>query len=97
MMKIHLIIVLISIIMILSIQSAVSDVVVPSASPTNTEKATAPVKDNTKKGSSSWSEWAKNKISGIENIFTSPSSSGLKEAPQNSPTPKSASETTVKI
>ncbi|KAK8511113.1 hypothetical protein V6N13_013526 [Hibiscus sabdariffa] len=83
--------------MILSIRSTAGDITVPSASPTDVEKASAPVKGNTKKGSLSWTDWAKNKISGIENIFTSPSSSGSKEAPQNSPTPKSAPETTVKI
>ncbi|KAK8507307.1 hypothetical protein V6N13_070092 [Hibiscus sabdariffa] len=75
-----------------------SDVMVPSTSLTDVEKAVAPVKDNMKKGSSSWTDWAKNKISGIENIFTSSSSSlGSKEAPQNSPSPKSTPETTVKI
>ncbi|XP_039007249.1 uncharacterized protein LOC120134948 [Hibiscus syriacus] len=114
MTKIALVLLLISMLMILSVQSASGIVTVSHASIADVEKvsgplkvaagpvvdAAAPVADaagpaaDSKEKSSSWIDWTKDKISGIEssvgNLFSSSSSSssGSASAPAPATKPK---------
>ncbi|KAK8984245.1 hypothetical protein V6N11_029562 [Hibiscus sabdariffa] len=92
MAKIALVIVLISMIMIFSVQSVVGDVAASSAATTNVNQAVGsvpvasePAKDDAKGKSSSWTDWTKKKISGIESniekFFSTSSSPGSALAP----------------
>ncbi|KAK8481887.1 hypothetical protein V6N13_049248 [Hibiscus sabdariffa] len=96
MAKIALVIVLISMIMILSIHSAVGDAAVsstPATGAADAKGAAVPAADGPSKGNkdSTWTDWAKQKISGIENMFSSSSSSA--SAPAPAPIPATATTT----
>ncbi|KAK8675477.1 hypothetical protein V6N13_033543 [Hibiscus sabdariffa] len=78
--------------MLFSIHSVVGDVVASSA-PTTDAKVDAPATENTKEKSSSWTDWTKNKISGIESLFSSSSGQAKSEG---SPAPAPAPENAVK-
>ncbi|KAK8504007.1 hypothetical protein V6N12_033224 [Hibiscus sabdariffa] len=79
-------------IILFSVHSVVGDAVASSA-PTTDAKVDGPVTENAKEKSSSWTDWTKNKISGIESLFSS--SSGQTKS-EGSPAPASAPESAVK-
>ncbi|KAK8648967.1 hypothetical protein V6N13_129708 [Hibiscus sabdariffa] len=100
MAKIALVIVLISMIMILSIHSTVGDAAVsskPTTGAADVKGAAGPVAEGPSKNikHSSWTDWAKQKISGIENMFSSSSSSGSAPAPAPIPATTTPAATTV--
>ncbi|KAK8684713.1 hypothetical protein V6N13_040729 [Hibiscus sabdariffa] len=89
MAKIALAIVLVSMVMILSAQSVVGDASTQPTTTADVKKAAVPTPESAPASSkdSSWTNWAKDKISGIENIFASSPSSGSAGAPESSPAP----------
>ncbi|KAK8709649.1 hypothetical protein V6N13_060662 [Hibiscus sabdariffa] len=89
MAKFALAIVLVSMVMILSVQSVVGDTTAQPALTADVKKATVPTPEPASAPSKdkSWTNWAKDKISGIENIFSSSPSPGSAGTPESSPAP----------